>query len=113
MFWGQVGTLILRGEGWTALRLIIEEHFDSGEQLELLLGFPEGTTYTELLRVPDIAFDHPLIILHGQGDAPWPVTLRLEFVRPQKGTAAWVDILRQNLEQANLLGWRVRGLTIL
>ena len=78
------------------IQMVVEEHFNAGTRVALLLGLPREVTETQLGRIADHLHHH------GMGDAQvqfgtsynpagsvlWDNTLRVEFTRPSREAKA-------------------------
>ena len=67
-----------------ALQLLVEEHFDPGEPVEVLIGVPEEVSQDKAQEMQRYMNERGLDAKVAFGSSvDWPNTIRLEFTRPQ------------------------------
>lgn len=112
------------GTSLQSLQLQLEEHFNSGQPVELVLGIVRPLSDSELAQVEEELRRGGLELLAPVevGIAPWPNTLRLAFRRPVQTRGYGILPLAVLLIAAigavgvgGVLGWRlgelIAGLT--
>lgn len=106
----------LQGTGWVGLQRTMEEHFNPGRPVEILLGLPVdlSSTQLDLLNAELRSQGVPLLSPAQIGSGPWPITLRLAVRRPQRSRGTGLLPLAVLIIGAlgavgvtGLLGWRL------
>lgn len=105
---------MFQGQGWETLQLTVQEHFNPGQPVELLVGLPTDLSNQEVRRVEAELHQQGLRSSVEIGSGPWPTTLRFRFLRPARprGVAVWpLAVLLIGAIGAvgvtGILGWRL------
>lgn len=74
------------------IQMVVEEHFDPGTRVELLLGLPRPLVGDELDRIAAYLRQHGATDAHvsfgAVSDAEWPNAIRAEFTRQARNPQA-------------------------
>lgn len=105
---------MLQGQVLETLQLTVQEHFNPGQPIELLVGLPTDLSDQEVGRVKAELRQQGLPSSVEIGSGPWPTTLRFRFLRPARPRGVAVLPLAiliigalGAVGVAGILGWQV------
>ena len=106
---------VFAGTNLAGLQRTIEEHYNPGQRVSVILGLARELTDDEVGILASTFAENGLHVKVEAGSAPeWPAAVRLEFNRPAKlkGVGAWplAAVLITALGAAGIvgiLGWRL------